>query len=220
MNRKDTSDIKIRKKSWNDISINEYYQILDIQESDLEPWQKNAETLAVLCDCDPERIYTLPLMRVNELTQSIDWLNGFKFNRKFNSRTIRIGEEVYNVETDISKMSISQYMDFQNFWRKDDLREYYGNILACFLVPKGKSYCEGYDVGELANEFRDKISIALANAVCFFFLRKLYYLIKASRIYLTLELRRMEKKTPELKAEIEKVRERLRMVNSNFGFSL
>lgn len=209
--------ITIKKKSWNDISINDYYEIMDFLESDLDAVSKDVGLLSVLCETDTDAIYSLSLDEVEALMKQIDWVKRFDFNRKWKANRVRIGDSVYDVCVDLSNMTVSQYIDFQNFWSKQDLREYYGNILACFFVPKGKKYCEGYDVKALAEEFRNTVSIELANAVCFFFLKRLLYSIKATQVYLTWQMKKMKKKHPEMKEKIAQMEKELARVRSSFG---
>lgn len=209
--------IIIKKKSWNDISINDYYEIMDFLESDLDAVSKDVGLLSVLCETDTDAIYSLSLDEVEALMKQIDWVKRFDFNRKWKANRVRIGDSVYDVCVDLSNMTVSQYIDFQNFWSKQDLREYYGNILACFFVPKGKKYCEGYDVKALAEEFRNTVSIELANAVCFFFLKRLLYSIKATQVYLTWQMKKMKKKHPEMTEKIAQMEKELARVRSSFG---
>lgn len=209
--------ITIKKKSWNDISINDYYEIMDFLESDLDAVSKDVGLLSVLCETDTDAIYSLSLDEVEALMKQIDWVKRFDFNRKWKANRVRIGDSVYDVCVDLSNMTVSQYIDFQNFWSKQDLREYYGNILACFFVPKGKKYCEGYDVKALAEEFRNTVSIELANAVCFFFLKRLLYSIKATQVYLTWQMKKMKKKHPEMTEKIAQMEKELARVRSSFG---
>lgn len=209
--------ITIKKKSWNDISINDYYEIMDFLESDLDAVSKDVGLLSVLCETDTDAIYSLSLDEVEALMKQIDWVKRFDFNRKWKANRVRIGDSVYDVCVDLSNMTVSQYIDFQNFWSKQDLREYYGNILACFFVPKGKKYCDGYDVKALAEEFRNTVSIELANAVCFFFLKRLLYSIKATQVYLSWQMKKMKKKHPEMKEKIAQMEKELARVRSSFG---
>jgi hypothetical protein len=210
--------IIIKKKSWKDISINDYYEITDVlEDNSLDAITKNIYLLSILTEIDAETLFNLSLDEVDVLMKQIGWITDFKWDKKWKANRVSINGKQYDVCVDLSKMTISQYIDFQNFWSKQDLREHYGNILACFFVPKGKKYCEGYDVKALAEEFRNTVSIELANAVCFFFLKRLLYSIKATQVYLTWQMRKMKRKHPEMTEKIAEMEKELARVRSSFG---
>lgn len=204
--------ISIKKKSWDDISINEYYELVDaMEDANLQPLDKSVALLALLCECTVDDIYNLPVYQIDRLNAQIGWVRKFDFNKRFNSKRLTIAGKKYDVCVNLQEMSISQYMDFQNLWGRKDLRTYWGNILACFLVPSGKKYCEDYDVQALAQEFRDEVPITLANSVCFFFLKRLLSSIKTTLLFLKIMMKEMGKKTPnkEIEAEMERAKQEM-----------
>lgn len=214
--------MELIKKSWNDISINDYYEIVDIIDDDSRSeMDKEVATIAVLCDCTEDTIYNLTLPEVKKLTGEIGFLKKFDFDKRWDKSRIRIKGVEYDVCVDLQKMTISQYIDFQTFWGKRDLRTYYGNILACFIIPKGCKYGDGYDIAALAQEFRDTISISMANAVCFFFLKDLAISTKVTQAYLEWTMRRMRKKAPteEIRSQMEEIERQLVTLRYNMdGF--
>lgn len=196
-------EITIKKKGWKDISINEYYALQDAIKETKEPLEQSVALLAVLCECTADEIYALPMSRINELTKSIGWVLDFKFDRRFNSKKLTVAGKRYDVCVNLQDMTVSQYIDFQTFYGKGDFKQYMGNILTCFLVPEGKGYCEGYDATALAEEFRDTISITLANAVCFFFVRRLVSSTRAMCVFLEIMMKKMKKKaSPQIMEKI------------------
>lgn len=189
--------MKLKKKSWDDISINEYYELVDaMEDANLQPLDKSVALLAVLCECTPEEIYNLPMYEIDKLNSQIGWIRKFDFSKRFHSKHLTLAGKKYDVCVNLQEMTVSQYMDFQMLWGKNDLKTYFGNILCCFIIPSGKKYCEGYDVQALADEFRDEIPITLANSVCFFFLKRLVLSIKTSLLFLQIMMKQMGKETP------------------------
>lgn len=200
--------MKIKLNSWDVISINDYYRIVDICEDDtLSEAEKDIALIAVCCGVDEEEIWGLPVSEVRELRNGISFLGTFNFNQKAKFNKIKIGNEEYEVNTDISKMNMEQYVDFQICWGKNDLRTQYGYVLACFIIPKGKKYNEGYDVVSLADKFRDEINIKLANEICFFFLKEWLNSIRATQMYSEWTLKKMmrKEKNPVVKTKLGRV---------------
>ena len=196
--------MEIKHKNWNEVSIDMYYRILDITDDDsLSDVEKDLAICALLCDVPEEDIYSLSVIEAGELLDQMRWLAKFDFNQKFKGGAIKIQDEEYWVEVDLHKMTIAQYIDFQTFYKPDRLREYYGNLLACFIVPKGKKYGEGYDVAELSRSLRQNLSIVVANEILFFFLKELQTSIRALQIYLDWLMRRLMRKTQNLEKQAQ-----------------
>lgn len=204
--------IEIKKRSWDDISINDYYDIQDIIESKENEIDKQVKVLAILCDAQPEDIYDLSMTEIAKLNSKIGWINEFNYDKKFHSKKITVANNEYTVSVDLQAMSISQYIDFQTFWGKNNLRQYIGNILAVFLVPKGKKYCDGYNAAELAASFRDTISITLASSICFFFAKSLQISIVSTILYSEWLMKKLEKRkdNPLLMEKVKQAKEQAR----------
>lgn len=181
--------------SWRKCSINNYYEIVDIlEDKSLSQIDKDFEILGILTQKDADFIWQQKITDVKQLLSKAKFLNEFSYNKNTNVKNIKIADGKYTVDTNLMNFTAAQYIDFQTLWAKKDLRKYYGNILACFVIPKGKSYAEGYDVAELANKFRDEIDIVTANELVFFFLRTLVNLTKVFLAYSTLQMKKAKKK--------------------------
>lgn len=211
-------DLELKIKSWNDVSIDKYYEILNIfKDENKAEFDKYMSLLALLCDVDEDTVYDLEMLKAQALFSQIKWVNDFSFQKKKGGmgtiNTVMIDGKKYNVGVDLQNFTVSQYIDFQTFWHKKDLEQYYGNILAVFLIPEGCKYGEGYDVAELASTIRQKVSIVTANQVCFFFLNSLAISIKGIQIYLDWMKRKMKDK--ESKQQMEIVSKNLKVIQKN-----
>lgn len=82
-----------------------------------------------------------------------------------------IGDREYYVELNPRKMQANQYIDYQNFIK--DPNTNITNIAACFLIPKGKTYGNGYDVLDETEYLDDNLTVDVLQDICFFF-QKLY----------------------------------------------
>lgn len=216
--------ITLKKRSWEDVSINEFYEIQDILASDSPDLDKEVQVLAVLCECTPDDIFDLPMNEVNELTGSIGWIKDFNFKKKWNIKKLTIAGQQYNVCFNLQDMTVSQYIDFQAFWSKDDLKTYIGNILAIFLIPRqAKGYCDGYNASELATSFRDTIPITVAHQLFFSFAVRLRHSIKAMLIYQKIMMKKIQKQlekektpNPQLMEKLKQAKVEIRKITSLF----
>lgn len=202
--------MKLKYNSWDKISIKKYYE--------LEGLEKDSEILAVLCECSEEEIANLPYLEYQNLVGEVGWLKTFTFDTKHDLKKVKIGNRKYKVVNTVGKMTTAQYIDFQTLYAKNDLKTYYGSILATFLIPvKKKSYNQGYDVVEEARYIYENCNIQLANQVMYFFLKRC---LLSTRIMLTYSVWIMErtlkrKKTPEETKKI--IAERLPLVKKKLA---
>ena len=199
------------KKSWNEVSISEWKAIKEIVESDMEPLEKNVETIAVLEGLTPNQVWAMPMYKIQQITNTMGWMENFEFNQKARLDRVKIDGQVYDITTDLNRLTVAAYSDFQFYMENRD--ENMGLILTCFIIPKGKEYGEGYDVKELAKLFEDKLSIVFWNEVFFSLIKNSLYSIKALEIYLDWKARR----NPEIR---ELLNQKLTELRDTYGFLL
>lgn len=131
--------MNIIKKSWDDISINDYRKISQIIEDDsIEDIDKTVYLLSIISDKTEEEIYNTPLNELSQYTKSLQFINSFDFNKKKNIKHIKINKWDCDIDYNLQKFTVAQYVDFQHYWDKDKIKENLEHIVACFVIPKGK----------------------------------------------------------------------------------
>lgn len=209
--------IKLNKKSFKDINLKEYKKIVEISQRELDSdIEKEIAILSVLMDVSENEIYNLPLMELKSLLSEIEWVKHYEFKpTKIKHNKMIIDGVEYEINPDINKFTVAQYLDFQNFW--DKRNEYMGNLLAVFIVPKGHKYNEGYDVIELADKLEEVFSLDDWNNVCFFFLKNWWSSTKASIMSSDWLLKKMIRRTKDevKKKELINLREQLQQQINN-----
>ena len=209
--------IKIKYKSWDEVSIKLYREISEICQRDCEPLDKNIALISLLSDTPEDDIWSLRMEDVEPLFKEIGWLWDFKFNKNWHGKKIKINGKSYNVILDLQEFTISQYIDFQELWPKikeNDL--VYPQILATFIVPEGKKYNKDYDLQETIKEIDSFLPITQANSVLHFFLISLARSIRATEICYTqlMKILTWRAKTKEEKEKIKILeKETLKMIN-------
>lgn len=185
--------------SWDNISINKYYDILDILESEDDDITKNVRLVSVILDKDESEIWDMDIQDVSEYTHKLGFLN--KFDLPSAPKKVIIGDYKLEVVKDISKISIGQYVDYQNFVTRP-LRESIDKILSVFLIPEGKKYNTDYDIINLQQTIREHMSFKIAQSFLqFFFIKYLKLLMHSLRSF----QKAMKKETdPEKRKEAEK----------------
>lgn len=203
--------MELKKKSFKDINLKDYKKIVEINNRELDSnLEKDIAVLSVLLGVEESEVYNLSIVELRSLIEQINWVYEYDFKPTGKLvNKLKIDGIEYTVNPDINSFTVSQYMDFQNFW--DKRNERMGNLLAVFVIPAGKKYNEGYDVIKLADRLEEIFTLDDWNNVCFFFLKNYLTSIKASLLYSDWQMRKMQRKekNSQKKQEIKNLRKQL-----------
>lgn len=186
---------------WENISIDKYYEIKDIlDDEEDDDITKNVKMVALITDMDENEVWNMDMAEAGEYISRLQFLNKFELpdnpNMKFNLPGYQL-----KVMKDVSKISVAQYVDFQNFV-KLPLREGMEKILSIFLIPEGCKYNEGYDIIDLQKVIRENISFRVAEGLLSFFTEKYGELLIHSLVYCRRQVRKT--KDPEMMEKFKK----------------
>lgn len=204
------------KKSWRDVTINEYFELCDIvNDETLELYDKEVKVIAFVNGMDENDVWNLNMTDFKALQAKKSWINSFDINEKAVFRKIKIGDIKCDVNVNLRSFTVAQYIDFQTFWpKRREMEKYMGNILACFIIPTGCKYNEGYDIQKLSASITESLDIMTANEILLFFLASYLNSTRATLIYLRLmmmwTMRRMKK--PEQKEKMQALMTEMRTV--------
>ena len=189
--------MELKKKSWRDVSINEYFDLKEkLDDGTLNEYDKEVIKLAFITEQDEDKIWSLSINEFRALQVQSLWMQEFPISDNPKFSTIKINKETYNIDTNLQNFTIAQYIDFQSFYSKRKSNErVLGNILACFIIPKGHKYAEGYDIQELVSTLNNNLDILTANEIMFFFLKRYLISIRVLANYFNLMMKRLKKKS-------------------------
>lgn len=204
----------LKYKNWQQITIEVYDKIRDLDvdiKSEEEALDVNVKLLSILCDVDEETIINLPLTEFTILVGKTDFLK--EMPKYTVEQKYEIGKgRVFEVQMNLREMTTAQFIDFQTLIKNQEKNT--ANILACFMLPKGKKYAEDYDVIEVAEYLYKNMSIATARSVMFFFILQYQALQKVMLNYSIKELKKSLKreKNEEMKMKLEEALHQLMQV--------
>lgn len=190
--------------SYEKLTIKKYKEIMVIINGQETEYVKNVQLVAALNDMDVEDVEDLPIGTFNTLLQSTVFLYEEPKQRMICDK-YKLGGMELEVMLNLQKMNVAQYIDYQTYVK--DTEKYLVEILSVFLIPKGKKYCEGYDVIEVQKVIEDNMSIVDAISMSAFFLALYQSLIKTTVTFLTKKMKRMKRKEKDLRviAKLEEV---------------
>ena len=206
-----------KKKSWRDVTINEYYDLKEkLLDENIKEYEREIIRIAFVNNISEDDAWGLPINEFRKLQVEALWLNEFKINEKVNFNNIEINGEKYHIDTNLQNFTVAQYIDFQSFYPKRRTNErILGNILACFIIPKGKKYAEDYEITKVVDDINNYLDIMTANEILFFFLKQYLISIRVTANYFNYQMKKMKKKMKDntemkkLETEWEKMKQNI-----------
>ena len=199
------------KKSWRDVTIDEYFNLVDrLSDEGLTEYEREVILVSFVTGLGEDKVWDMTIgeFRANQLNTA--FMKEFNVARDCNFKTISLAGEKYDVCTDLHNFTVAQYIDFQTFYaQRKDNADILASLLACFIIPRGHGYAEGYDVNDLKRKIINGLDILTAEELLFFFLKRYLLLMRATANYFNWVIRRLKRKgmpTGELEARWEEVK--------------
>lgn len=198
-----------KKTSWRDVTINEYFDLVErLSDESLKEYEKIVIKIAFINNLDEESVWAMNINEFRKLQIESLWLDEFNIKTDIKFKNITIGNNKYIIDTNLQNFSVSQYIDFQSFYpkyKKD--KKIIGNILACFIIPVGKQYADGYDIQDLVRQINESIDIMTAQEILFFFLKQYLISMRAIANYFNWQMKKSMKKMKDKQKAAELMRQ-------------
>lgn len=182
------------KRDWTNITLKDWYEMQDILAVQDEWTMYNL--LDYLYDIDSS---SMPISEVKKYNLGFladtTALDNYKIDKSY--------DEKYDINLDITNLSVAQFIDFQNYSKETEPR--FEKLVSCFIFPKGHTYNDGYDIKEVQNDILNW-PFAMVKKISFFLTKQLQTFISLTLYYLKAEMEKMEiPKNKELSSLMEKV---------------
>lgn len=188
--------MELKYKNWNDITISVYKKLhclIEFENTDdkvMDEVNKGITLLSILCDVDEDAVADLTTDEFKRLIGQCGFLDSMP-KAKIKGDYLINGKK-YDVQFNVQDMTMAQYIDYQTFLKDKD--KYISNILACFLIPSGKKYGEGYKIQEVVEDIEQHLSIVDAYSICFFFTLSFQSLTRVTLRFLVKKMKKAMKK--------------------------
>ena len=197
--------MELKKKLWSDITIADYNELLEVNESTVDPIDRQVQILAWMCDVDDDEILSLPIPEYTNLVRQMQWIYTRPQSAPICPDSIMLDGHNYRVTKDLRNITAGQYIDFVTIYR--DNKDKLADILSCFIIPEDKEYNDGYDIELLRETIRTSMPILTADDMMLFFCEQSRNLIKvmATSSILTTKM--------PLKQKMKALRETIRLTS-------
>ena len=199
--------------NYKSLPLGKYLDICQVcKDESLEEIERQVKILSILSDMTEEEMLHLPIPKYKEMVVASRFLEDVDKNRHKAARLYIVGNWKLLPTMDYRKMETAQYVDFQTF--APMVETHMAELLSCLLVPVGCRYNEGYDILEVQQALKDKLSVTDALSLSAFFLTKFKNLIKDSLNSCKQEIQRMTDKQKRMEME-EKVKQLMSLLEGN-----
>ena len=189
--------VELKYKNWNEISINRYKQlqnainnIEDVGDDEINVLNQNIAIISILSDVDEDIVADLTTHEFSKLVGGISFLK--EMPKPKPKTKYRLNGIEYELNLDFKEMTMSRYIDYHTL--AVDKQKNIVQLLACFLIPKDKKYCEGYRIEDAINDIGNYLSVADAYSLLFFFVLIYRSLMQATLNYLNKKMKKLEKR--------------------------
>lgn len=206
-------DIKIID-NFKELLLGDYMDILAVSNDEhIDELDKQVKIISILTGKDEEFILELPIATYQRLSGKLGFLYGDLPTATRLASVYKIGKFELVPVTDMRKVITSQYIDFQSL-HQAGFESHFVEILSCILIPKGKKYCQDYDILEVQNAIRSGLSVFDAASMYAFFLVSCKASIKDM---LTFSLKQVKKIKDKQKREMitEEIKGHLKLLETN-----
>lgn len=173
--------------SYSKLPLGKHLEIMEVcEDATRDDLQKQIAIIAILLDTTEDAVLDLPIAEYSAAAKALAFLESAPTNsgRKIGA-AYKVGDTTYKPCVSIGEMTAAQYIDFQSY--ATNANKHYAEICSVFLVPKGMTYNRGYDIAEVQQEFRERLTVQDATDLCAFFLTRYTHSMRAIPIYLKWE---------------------------------
>lgn len=171
-------------KTWKDITLRQFNKIQDLLQEIDEYTTLNI--IDVIYDVDSADMPAMEVM--NKYAHSLDFLmTTIPTNEKL-KETYIINQREYNSNINLTQMTTAQFVDYQNYSKDNPVD--ISKCLSVFIIPKGHTYNDGYDLKQVQEDIKD-LDMVTINTLAFFFKKLYILLLETTLLCLTQDMKKM-----------------------------
>lgn len=176
--------------SWDEVTL-EMFDVITSEESN--PYEKITDILEIMTGLPKSEIKDLPatVLESAKLNEKLSFMTK-EPRKKMPVEKYTLNGKKYIMSLYPAKWTAAQYLDY-NAVLGGGPQKKMAKCVACFMVPEGKKYGEGYDFDRLVDEIYEHMPVTVAMGYASFFQLQLTSYVKALSAYTE---RKKKKLTP------------------------
>ena len=177
--------------SWDEVTL-EMFDVITAEESN--PYEKTVSILEILTGLPKDEVRNLPAVVLENagINQKLSFMMK-EPRKKMPVEKLTLNGKRYDMSLYPAKWTAAQYLDY-NAVLGGGPQKKMAKLVACFMVPEGKKYGEGYDFDRLVDEIYEHMPITVAMGYASFFQLQLTSFVKALSAYTEKKKKRLTRR--------------------------
>lgn len=152
------------KNRWELVTYFEYEQLVQIAAAEIPEQYKTTHLLSVLTNLSVDELENLLVTDYMKLVPMLSFLDT-DVPKTTHKDSYMINGRKYYLQADVTQINAAQFIDYSNYLKEENVS--LAKLASCFLIPKGHSYGDGYDINQVINDIGSMCVIDL-KAIAFF----------------------------------------------------
>lgn len=186
------------KNNWDDVKLIDLEAIALLNEVKIPDDLKMIELLSILSDIPYDDIMKLSAADMMKLSKEMAFLTT-EVPKTVVKPTLEINGKKYNHILNPTEITAGQFLDYKILIQQKDIDKKMARLIACFTVPDGCNYGEGYDTEELVNLINENVSVVEGQSIVDFFMLQFYAFSEALATSSIKKLKKQMKKAKTFK---------------------
>lgn len=184
---------QVKHKSWADIKLKDFYNIIDIASTPDEYTELNLLDTVYGIDSS-----NMTLSELAPYAGAIEFLETEVPKVDLKTKYV-LNSHIYESNFNLTTITVSQFIDYQNYLKQMDSHNMrFEKVLSVFFTPDGHTYNDGYDLAQLQNDLLE-LDMPTVMSLTFFF--KLQLVAFVSNFQQSLKQRIKKMKLPKAKKQ-------------------
>ena len=177
--------------SWDEITL-EMFDGITLAEGN--PYDKTVEILNVLTGLPEDELRSMPavVLESSGMNEKLAFLSK-EPRKRMPQEKYSTGKNKYTVSLYPAKWTAAQYLDYNSVLGGGEQKKL-ARIIACFCIPEGKKYGEGYDFESVVNDLYHNMPVTVAMGYASFFQLQLTSFVKALSAYTEKKKKKLTRK--------------------------
>ena len=150
-----------KMKNWQTLTVEEYQELMKVQSSDMDDFEKEIQICSMLAGCTPSDIEAMPYGEYVELKKRIS----FVYEKPPEAKP-RMYWKKYRFIYDVRKINTGRYISIQHFLA-GGLIENLHNLAACIVNPRFGKY-DASKHEQYANDMKGAPLVYILSSMLFF----------------------------------------------------
>lgn len=156
------------KNRWEDITLADMEKITDLQSVKMPDEEKMMDLISILTGINGDELAEIPMTDIITLSAELNFLAQPIPKKVVNPKPEICGRKFYHI-LNPEQILAGQFLDYKIILEQEHIDRKLARLIACFTIPEGHTYNDGYDTDELVNFLNENLSVVEGQSLVNFF---------------------------------------------------